>query len=90
VKVEVVYALPRAHDAVTLSLPEGASVGDAVRASRILERHPEIDLARHKLGVFGKVVDAATRLESGDRVEIYRALAIDPKEARRARARKKR
>jgi putative ubiquitin-RnfH superfamily antitoxin RatB of RatAB toxin-antitoxin module len=89
-KVEVVYALPRAHDAVTVDVAEGASVADAVRASGILERHPEIDLARNKLGLFGKVVAPATRLAPGDRVEIYRALAIDPKEARRARARKKR
>jgi putative ubiquitin-RnfH superfamily antitoxin RatB of RatAB toxin-antitoxin module len=89
-KVEVVYALPRAHDAVTLNVAEGATVADAVRASGILERHPEIDLARNKLGLFGKVVAPATRLAPGDRVEIYRALAIDPKEVRRARARKKR
>ena len=89
-KVEVVYALARAHDAVTLSVPEGANVADAVRASGLLERHPEIDLARNKLGVFGKVVNPATRLAAGDRVEIYRALLIDPKEARRARARKRR
>ena len=89
-KVEVIYALPRAHDAITLNVAEGTTVADAVRASGILERHPEIDLARNKLGLFGKVVAPATRLASGDRVEIYRALAIDPKEARRARARKKR
>ena len=89
-KVEVVYALPRAYDALTVNLAEGASVADAVRASGMLERHPEIDLARNKLGVFGKLVDPATRLAPGDRVEIYRTLAIDPKEARRARARKKR
>ena len=89
-KVEVVYALPRAHDAVTLNVAEGTTVADAVLASGILERHPDIDLARSKLGVFGKVVNPETRLRSGDRVEIYRALAMDPKDARRARARKKR
>lgn len=89
-KVEVVYALPGRHDAVSVSLHEGASVADALRASGILERHPEIDLARQKVGVFGKVVSVESRVSNGDRVEIYRSLSIDPKEARRSRARNKR
>lgn len=86
-RVEVVYALPKEADAVALTLPPGASVADAVRASGILERHPEIDLARHRLGVHGRAVAAATPARDGDRIEIYRALLMDPKEARRRRAR---
>jgi putative ubiquitin-RnfH superfamily antitoxin RatB of RatAB toxin-antitoxin module len=88
--VEVVYALPGAEDAVTLRLAPGATLRDAVLRSGMLERHPEIDLAAQKLGIFGKTAAADRLLADGDRVEIYRALAMDPKEARRRRALKTR
>lgn len=85
-EIEVVYALPAGEDAVTLRLPAGATAGDAVRASGVLERHPEIDLDGQKIGIYGRVVAAQTLLRSGDRVEIYRPLLLEPKEARRRRA----
>lgn len=88
-RVEVVYALPGGEDAVQVNLAKGASALDAVRASGLLERHPEIDLQRHKLGIYGSVVAAGALLADGDRVEIYRPLALDPKEARRRRALRK-
>lgn len=84
--VEVVYALPEAQDAVTLRLAPGATLRDAVVRSGLLERHPEIDLAVQKLGVFGAPAAPDRPLADGDRVEIYRALVMDPKEARRRRA----
>ncbi len=89
-EVEVVYALPEGEDSVRVRLAPGATAGDAVHASGILARHPDIDLGRNKLGVYGKVVAPDARLTDGDRVEIYRPLAMDPKEARRRRARKRR
>ena len=89
-RVEVVYALPGGEDAVHVNLANGASALDAVRASGLLERHAEIDLQRHKLGIYGRVVAAGALLADGDRVEIYRPLALDPKEARRRRALRKR
>ena len=89
VRIEVVYALPAGEDAVTLELDPGATVADAVRASGLLERHPEIDPGRHKLGIFGRVVPGHAPLRDGDRVELYRALVVDPKEARRRRALRK-
>jgi putative ubiquitin-RnfH superfamily antitoxin RatB of RatAB toxin-antitoxin module len=88
--IEVVYALPSGEDAVTLTLAAGATVAEAVRASGVLERHPEIDLGRHRIGIFGRVVVAQAPLRDGDRVEIYRPLTIDAKEARRRRAFKRR
>jgi uncharacterized protein len=88
--IEVVYALPEGEDAVSLRLQPGASAADAVRASGILARHPEIDLGRNRLGVHGTVVAPGAPLADGDRVEIYRPLAMDAKEARRRRALKKR
>jgi len=88
-RVEVVYALPLDEDAVTLSLAAGATAEEAVRASGVLERHPEIDLRHQRIGIHGRVASAGTLLRDGDRVEIYRPLTVDPKEARRRRAFKK-
>jgi uncharacterized protein len=86
-RVEVIYAVRDSAEAVSLEVPTGATVRDAVMASGILERHPEIDLLRQKCGVFGKSRPLDAALRDGDRVEIYRPLAVDPKEARRRRAR---
>ena len=90
IKVEVVYALPGGEDAVTVCVAAGATARDAALAAGVAQRHPEIDLSRQKLGVFGKLVSPDTRVADGDRIEIYRPLALDPKEARRRRARKSR
>ena len=79
--VEVVYALPSGEDAVTLTLAAGATAADAVRASGVLERHPEIGLGRQKIGIYGRVVAEKAPLRDGDRVEIYRPLPVDAKEA---------
>jgi putative ubiquitin-RnfH superfamily antitoxin RatB of RatAB toxin-antitoxin module len=81
-KVEVIYALPDGARCVTIELPAGARVGDALAASGLETKNP--------VGIFGKRVPLEHPLADGDRVEIYRPLAIDPKEARRRRARKKR
>lgn len=85
IRVEVVLALARGVDAVALSLPAGATVRDAVAASGLGKRHPGLDLAA--VGVFGRRVKPDARLADGDRVEVYRPLLNDPKEARRQRAR---
>lgn len=89
-KVEVVYALPAEVDAVSLSLPAGATLREAVVASGILERHRELSLEKQVFGIFGRRAELGTRLAPGDRVEIYRTLLIDPKEARRRRAARRR
>ena len=81
-KVEVVYARAANAEVVSVDLPAGATVRDALAASR-LESHD------HAVGIFGKRVGLDHPLAEGDRVEIYRPLAIDPKEARRLRAKKK-
>lgn len=84
--VSVVYALPQRQEMVQLSLPEGATLQQAVEASGLLQKFPEIDLAKNKLGIFGKLSKADTVLRDRDRVEIYRPLLADPKEVRRQRA----
>jgi putative ubiquitin-RnfH superfamily antitoxin RatB of RatAB toxin-antitoxin module len=88
-RVEVVYALPGAEDSVSLEIASGATLRDAILASGVLRRHPEIDLGRQKIGVYGKVKAAEAAAADGDRIEIYRALVVEPKEARRRRAARK-
>jgi len=82
IRVEVVRARRDGVDTVTVRLPAGASVRDALRASGI-------DAEASAVGVFGKRVRPDTPLADGDRVEIYRPLLLDPKERRRQRARQR-
>ena len=88
INVEVAYA-PAAHqhELVKLILPDGASVQDALEASGLLERYPELDpKADNKLGIFGKLTKPDAVLRDRDRVEIYRPLIADPKAVRKRRA----
>ena len=82
IRVEVMRAWPRRHEATHLDLPEGATVADAVAAAGFTAG---LEIAT---AVFGEAVSAAHPLRDGDRVELLRPLLIDPKEARRRRARK--
>lgn len=88
-RVEVVYASVDKESLLEVSLKEHATVRDAIHLSGILELYPEIDLDQNAVGVFSEKVTLSTRLNNGDRIEIYRPLTIDPKEARRLRALKK-
>lgn len=85
VQVEVAYgAGPGETETVPLRLAQGATLADAVQASGLLARHALV-LEGLRIGIWGKVREAATVLRERDRVEIYRALKVDPKEARRQR-----
>lgn len=86
----MVYALPGRADAVVVELPAGATVADAVRASGVLARHPEIGAKGLRLGIHGRTVEGSVRLGDGDRVEIYRSLVVEAREARRRRAQRRR
>ncbi|MCJ7556536.1 MAG: RnfH family protein [Gammaproteobacteria bacterium] len=81
--VEVAYALPEKQTLLALQVPVNTTVMQAVERSGILAIHPEIDLARQKLGIFGRLAKPSEALLPGDRVEIYRPLKADPKEVRR-------
>ena len=85
-RVEVVYALRERQVLLALEVEEGTSAKQAIERSGILRQFPQIDLARDGIGVFGKAVPLDTPLRDGDRVEIYRPLLADPKQARRERA----
>jgi len=86
-KIEVTYALANRQELVTLDLPEGSTVMQAVEASGLLQKYPDIEPGGlNKLGVFAKLVKADALLRDRDRVEIYRPLIADPKEVRRQKA----
>ena len=87
-QIEIVYALTERQVLRRVSLREGSTVEDAVRASGLRAEFPEID-AMH-VGIYGKTVSKDTLLRDRDRVELYRPLEADPKEIRRARAAKRR
>ncbi len=91
--VEVAYALPERHSIKSLKVREGCTALEAVIASNITQDFPEIDPATADMGIFSKNLDGKTlplpadyQLKAGDRVEIYRPLIADPKDARLQRA----
>ena len=88
--IVIAYALPHEQTLEELDVPDETTVEQAIRMSHVLEKHPEIDLAQNKVGVFAKLVKLDQVLREGDRVEIYRALsdkARDPYAAEDKKAR---
>lgn len=92
ISVEIALALPERQWLVTWQLPEGATVAQLLNDPSFQQKHPELSAAAQvmEIGVWSQLVSdrAAQVLHEGDRVELYRPLLIDPKEARRARAEK--
>ena len=86
IMVEVAYALPNQQLIIPISIPPEANVEAAIRASGILEKFPEIDLNMNQIGIFSKLSKLDSPLRNLDRIEIYRSLIADPKEARKQRA----
>ncbi|MGL5632092.1 MAG: RnfH family protein [Azovibrio sp.] len=85
-RIEVVYAMPDQQELISLRLPEGSTLKQALEASGLLEKYPEIDITKNKFGIFAKLSRLDTLLRNRDRVEIYRPLIADPKEIRKQRA----
>ncbi|MDP1613555.1 MAG: RnfH family protein [Sulfuritalea sp.] len=86
IHVEVVYARPERQEIASLTMPTGSTAGQAIEASGLLAKYPEIDLTKNKLGIYAKLAKVDTALRDRDRVEIYRPLIADPKEVRKQRA----
>lgn len=88
IRVEVAYARPERQVLIGVTLSSTATALDAIRASGVQASFPEIDLEHQGVGIFGRVLKDPARhvLADGDRVEIYRPLLIDPKDARASRA----
>ena len=83
-RVAVAVALAHVQELIEVELPEGATVADALAASGVAQRWPELKAA--SVGVWGRLARRETPLREGDRVEIYRPIRADAKAMRRARA----
>ena len=90
INVEVAYALPTEQKIIALKVEEGTTAYDAVKLSKVDEVYPQVDIDSDPMGIFGKAIKdpKTTVLKEGNRVEIYRPLIADPKEARAKRAAK--
>jgi putative ubiquitin-RnfH superfamily antitoxin RatB of RatAB toxin-antitoxin module len=90
ITVEVAYALPEKQKIVSVTVEEGTSILEAARQSTIVDEFPQLKLDEAKFGIFGKASRApeTDSVRDGDRIEIYRPLIIDPKQARANRAAK--
>ncbi len=86
ITIEIIYAQAHQQTLLKQVLPLSSTVAQALEASGILLKNPEIDLVKNKLGIFGKLTKPDTVLRDKDRIEIYRPLIADPKEVRRQRA----
>ena len=86
ITVEVAYALPHQQLIIPVQVAANTTAEEAINASNIISKFPEIDLAKNQIGIFGKLTKLDTPLRHMDRVEIYRPLIADPKEVRKQRA----
>lgn len=90
VRVMVCHAAPGEVFLKPLEVAPGTTLGDAIRASGVLQAFPQLDLGVCRVGVFGKLRPLDTLVQQGDRIEIYRPLIADPKAARQRRVAHKR
>jgi putative ubiquitin-RnfH superfamily antitoxin RatB of RatAB toxin-antitoxin module len=88
ITVEVAYADIHQQKIVTIEVDEGSTIEKVIDCSGICDIFPDIDLSKQKVGIFSQQKNVNDIVQAGDRVEIYRALIIDPKEARKKRAKK--
>ena len=86
IAVEVAYATPDVQRIYAVQVPATATVREAIERCAVLRDFAQIDLQQNKVGIFGKVTKLDQVLRAGDRVEIYRRLIADPKQARKQRA----
>ena len=90
ISIEVVYCCEDEQHVVALTVRAGTTAGEAIRLSGLAERCRHFGERPATIGIYGRVVTGDAALEAGDRVEIYRPLVADPKQARRRRASRQR
>ncbi len=83
ISIEVAAALPRRQVVIPLEVEPGTTLAEAVALAGLSSVMPELEIDARRLGVFGKLRPPDTVLRDGDRAEVYRPLAADPKEIRR-------
>jgi len=84
--IEVAFALPQKQIIIPIKVKAGVTAQEAIKASGIIKKFPEIDLNINQIGIFGKLTQLDHVMRERDRIEIYRPLIADPKEIRRQRA----
>jgi putative ubiquitin-RnfH superfamily antitoxin RatB of RatAB toxin-antitoxin module len=82
-EVEFVFALAERQLLRCLTVPDGSTVKDVISHSRVESDFPDIDMTEFETGIWGRQVGLQQRVKAGDRVEIYRPLELEPREARR-------
>ncbi|MEI6986113.1 MAG: RnfH family protein [Rhodospirillaceae bacterium] len=82
-KVAVVYAKPERHIWLTIEVPEGTTVGEAIYRSGIRDQVTDTGFATLKVGIFGKLVSLDALVEDGSRIEFYRPITVDASKVRR-------
>ena len=88
IEIQVVFATCSMQMVISLEVAEGTTIAESVEQSGIRAQFPEEDISQVKFGIWNKVRSSNEVVSEGDRVEIYRPLEADPKEARRRRAQK--
>jgi len=88
ITIEVAYGTSENQSLIELQVQRGTTLIEAIRLSGIADKFPEINIIDSRKGIFGKFAEDGTVLGDHDRVEIYRPLLVDPREARRRRANK--
>jgi len=86
ISVEIVYATAERQELIAIQVEEGTTVAGAIALSSIARFFPDDNLQRCPVGIWGRLVEKSLVLQDGDRIELYRALQKDPREARRERA----
>ena len=86
--IDIVYALPDSATTITFKTNDELNVEEVIKQCGILQKCPEIDLASIAVGIWNRTCKLNQMVKDGDRIEIYRPLIADPKEARRRRAEK--
>lgn len=88
IKIEIAFALPDKQTLLETVVEKDTTVEQAIIASGMMTRYPEIDLSKNAVGIWNRTCKLTDVLRQGDRIEIYRPLIADPKEVRRKRAEK--
>lgn len=86
IEIEVVYGLPHKQVLLSLPVPIGSTIEEAIKLSGIATHFPEIVASEATVGIFSRPEKLETIVKAGDRIEIYRPLIADPKEMRKLRA----
>lgn len=86
IRVEVAYATPDEQVILEVEVRDGSTLEEALEASRLYEKFPDANLRAAAVGIWGQVCERSRPVRDGDRIELYRPLVMDPRDARRLRA----